>query len=322
MIIKPQTVPRHIKSLEVIAKRLKPFHPKYPEIQRQLAIMVAGHKGETGLDYHLSFIDTPHLTLHNLRLKGELHYFQIDSTLIFSNAIIIIEVKNIAGTIEFNTDFQQVIRTHNGVTEAFKDFHLQTDRQKQQLTAFLKKNKLPNLPVIPLIVMSNSRTIVQSKTPHVLQNVIPAEALQSHIQKRIAGLHIKKISHSQVKKIAELLLRANEELESDWLTRYGLQFHDFHMGVECPGCQIFGMKMKYKSKWECQSCRAISDQAHHSALEELFLLKGEGLTNKDIRHFFLIEHNQQVRRMVNGMSISVAGKTKGTKYYRHKSVME
>ncbi|AJD92366.1 hypothetical protein JMA_30490 [Jeotgalibacillus malaysiensis] len=322
MIIKPQAVPQHIKSLEVIAKRLKPFHPKYPDIQRQLATLAAGHKGETGLDYHLSFIDPPHLILHNLRLKGELHYFQIDSTLIFSNAIIIIEVKNIAGSLEFKTDFQQVIRTHNGVTEAFKDFHLQTDRQKHQLTAFLKKNKLPALPVIPLIVMSNSRTIIQSKTPHILQNVIPAEALQSHIQKRIAAIPTKKINQSQVKKIATSLIAANEELESHWLNRYGLQFHDFNMGVECPACQTFGMKMKYKSKWECQSCRAISDQAHHSALEELFILKGEGLTNKDIRQFFLIEHNQQVRRMVNGMSVSVTGKTKGTKYYRQQPERE
>ncbi|WP_227394483.1 nuclease-related domain-containing protein [Jeotgalibacillus aurantiacus] len=316
MIMKPQALPCHIQTLQIIADRLPHYHQKFEDIQKHLRNLIAGYKGEAGLDYNLSFIKSPHIILHNLRLKGQNHHFQMDTIILFQNAIIILETKNISGSLQFKTDFQQVLRTLNGQTEAFKDFHLQIKRQSEQLTELMKRHKLGALPVIPFIVMANSRTIIHAETPHILRNVIPPEAIESEIYKALQTIQTKKFGQAHMKKVADVLISLHEELEIDWFKKYSIGFSELQMGVQCPGCRKIGM-VKSRRGWTCGDCHHFSSSVHHEALEQLFQLKGDnGIVNKDIRLFFRISDEQAARRMVEKMAVRKRGTTKGVKYFK------
>ncbi|MFX3623267.1 MAG: nuclease-related domain-containing protein [Ectobacillus sp.] len=134
MIVKERKKPVKIQKLEALLRRLPPQHPKQKEIEENLAKSLSGYRGEQSLDYYLSFLPPKQqLILHDLRLKENGRYFQIDTLILTKAFILIIEAKNIAGTIFFDTAFHQLIRTIDGKEEAFPDPIMQITRQKQQL---------------------------------------------------------------------------------------------------------------------------------------------------------------------------------------------
>lgn len=67
-----------------------------------------------------------------------------------------------------------------------QDFHpiLQVNRQKSQLQYFLQKHNLPNVPVIPLVIISYPSTIIKATPDHkdVSQVVIHSGALPSKLE--------------------------------------------------------------------------------------------------------------------------------------------
>ncbi|SFE88656.1 nuclease-related domain-containing protein [Alteribacillus iranensis] len=104
MIIKPRKVPLHLRKLRALERRLPHSHPKRPEIERDTAKWSAGYKGEQSIDDPLTFLP-PHdfRILHDLHLYDGSHYFQIDTLIISSCFLLIIEVINISGTLIFDT---------------------------------------------------------------------------------------------------------------------------------------------------------------------------------------------------------------------------
>nr|WP_306896985.1 nuclease-related domain-containing protein [Salibacterium salarium] len=75
---------------------------------------------------------------------------------------LILEVKNIAGTLYFDQEFNQLLRTIHEKEEAFSDPVVQLNRQQCQLEIWLQKFKFPLAPVEGVVIISNSSTVIKA----------------------------------------------------------------------------------------------------------------------------------------------------------------
>jgi len=309
--------PPHLLTLQSIHTRLPEFHPKKQEIELNLAQLKAGFQGEKSIDFYLTFINpSPHHIYHNIRLHDGQHFFQIDTLILFQNVIFILEVKNIAGRLDFKTDFSQVIRTLNDQTEAFSDFHLQVERQRSQLEHWLSLHHFPVIPIIPLIVMSNTRTIITSESKNILQNVIPSAQIAQKIHQLIEKTQTKKITQTTFNKLSKSIQHAHTDLNINWLKRFDLNYEDLQKGVPCLVCGK-SFLLKKQQHWSCPTCHNTVKNAHELAMEELFLIKGEGLSNAEIREFFAIKDRKVMARLLQKLDLKMEGTYKVTRYYRN-----
>lgn len=167
-------------------RRLPSEHPKRKKIEQDLTKYKVGYQGEKSIDYHISFFNKDnYLIIHDVRLLDyDNRYFQIDTIILSKKMILILEVKNIAGTLYFDNTFNQLIRTIDGKEEAFTNPVVQVERQKFQLHSWLLQNKYEKLPIIPLVVLSNPKTIIKTSSNHkeISQKVLHSEILYKKIK--------------------------------------------------------------------------------------------------------------------------------------------
>ena len=112
MIYKQRSMPKKLIGLNALIPRLHPSHTEMPRIKEEFRIRKAGYGGEQHFDKHLLEFKPryPHAILHDICLKQNGVYFQMDSILITPELILIIEVKNIAGKIIVKSNPTQFIQ--------------------------------------------------------------------------------------------------------------------------------------------------------------------------------------------------------------------
>lgn len=99
LIIKERKKSDFILSMNALLRRLPQSHPKRGLIEGDLAKRKAGVRGEEAVDYFLK--DLPgFILLKDIRhSNGTGDFYQIDVLLMCSNFLLILEIKNISGTI-------------------------------------------------------------------------------------------------------------------------------------------------------------------------------------------------------------------------------
>lgn len=165
MIVKRRTIPLKILINEALLRRLPPNHPKRQEILQDLLIRRAGLKGEQDLDYYISLLDENDFYIfQDLRIPLGKNHFQIDFLLLSTKFALLIENKNMPGIIEFDPDFNQVIRRYNEKEEVYDDPVLQVKRQLYQLKNWLNQHRISSPPFEFLVTYSNQGTFLQNPT--------------------------------------------------------------------------------------------------------------------------------------------------------------
>ncbi|MGM0851725.1 MAG: nuclease-related domain-containing protein [Bacillota bacterium] len=89
-------------------------------------------------------------------------FIQIDTLILTRNFILILEIKNIAGSLEFRTEFEQFSRTLNGEVTGFPNPISQANRYKIHLTQWPQKKRLPIIPIEFLVVFTNSSSLIST----------------------------------------------------------------------------------------------------------------------------------------------------------------
>jgi hypothetical protein len=316
MIAKSREMPLMLKKLQVLHQRVHPNHPKYALISERLAKYLAGYKGECSIDYPLSLIpDHKFIILHNIRLRIDDHYFQIDTLLLYQNFIVILEVKNIAGTIFFDQDFHQLIQTFDGVEKALPDPFIQTSRHEQQLAKWLAYNHFPDVPILSLVLISNPSTLIRSTPNHRLaqhkvihRDYLPKKLLLLEEQYRRVFL-----SEKELKKMSKLLNKQDVSLDSPILEIYEVLEVEIIKGVRCTKCLAFSMKRIYGT-WYCPECKVKSKDAHILALRDYQLLFGPYITNSKARSFLQVSSPFITTRLLRSATNLTTGTTKGRIY--------
>ncbi|MCF6138687.1 nuclease-related domain-containing protein [Pseudalkalibacillus berkeleyi] len=236
-----RTKPIKMLQNEVLLRRLVMTHPKRPVIEADLSKLKAGFKGEQTSDYYVSLLpqNIYHL-LPGLRLKDGDFYFQMDSVIITSKLIFVLEVKNIAGTIYFDLNNDQMIRTLDEVEEGFQNPYTQVQLQKKHLKNWLHHHKFPDIPIETLVVISHPSTILKN-TDHKLQNLTYASNLPFEIESTYQKYYNKILTKKDYLKLKNKLKRSNEPLFLDILKTYQINKADILTGVHCPECNSIPM---------------------------------------------------------------------------------
>lgn len=317
MIVKPRKIPLTILKLQALLRRLPSNHTKIPIITEDLKKRMAGYKGECSLDYQFSFLDPKHFfILHDLRLPDDNRYFQMDSVILSRKMCLIIEVKNIAGSLLFDPVFKQLIRTKDGEEIAFSDPITQAERHEAQLKKWFQHNRMPQIPICSLVVISNPQSIIRSTTQNhlICRKVIHRDSLANKIEE-LENLHGRSVlEEKEIKKMTRHFLKQHTELDPSIGGKYNISKEEFVKGVMCPNCNHPSMTKKHGAWWYCPKCRLTFQNAHLSAIGDYRLLIGNTITNSQLRDFLQIHSSAAATRIFQTLMFGYTGTRKNRVY--------
>ncbi|MCA1065064.1 nuclease-related domain-containing protein [Rossellomorea sp. AcN35-11] len=317
MIEKERILPRTILILQALLRRLPHNHPKLTMISEELGKRKAGFKGETAVDYTLSFLDPKtYYILHDLRIPCQDSFFQLDTLLITTKFILIIEVKYLSGTAYFDPIFNQLIQTKDGIESALPDPAIQIKRQKKKLIEWLTKNRFPSIPVYSCVVMSNDRTIIKTSSDNksIHKMVIHRHSLLDKINDVGVSMRIETATQKEVKKLVRTLVKQHKEPAPSVLERYKITEGELLKGVICEECHHRPLVRKHGS-WLCVACNSRSIDAHIQAFKDYELLIGSTVNNAKVRDFLAIQSSHVAKRLLQSLQLPTTGAKKGRQYF-------
>ncbi|MGM0874072.1 MAG: nuclease-related domain-containing protein [Bacillota bacterium] len=195
--------------------------------------------------------------MSRFKVKDNKYYFQIDVLILSSRFILIIEVKNIIGTLIFDQTYNhQLIRVINGEEEGFQDPINQVKHQEFQLKRWLKAQKFPDIPVESLVIITNPNTIIKvtGGNPKTKLNVIKSTNILSEIEK-LNEFHKEKSNglKKHITKISNQLVKLHTPYNPDILNKFNISKKDITTGVFCENCSTFSLERVW-GKWKCPVC--------------------------------------------------------------------
>lgn len=318
LIVKPIEYPYRVLQLESLLSRIKVNHPTISLINQDYQWKLAGYRGEKAVDFPLSFLpDDDYFILHDLRLWDGKHFFQIDVLILHAKYALILEVKNIVGELYFDTDLHQMIRIKGKEKEAFPDPILQVNRLKRQLKGWLAVNQFSDIPIYPLVVFSNTKSILRLSPTQITifkNTVIHKEYLPELIPKLTDSYKTTFLQPDERKKLIKLLKRKHTPLDTEILHKYQVDKKDIITGVKCAYCNQFLMQ-KHMQHWYCPKCEHKENHVLIPNLKDYYFLFGEKITNSQLRTFLQIDSIYTASRLLAKLNLKVTGSGKKTVHH-------
>ena len=318
MVIKDITPPQRLILTETLARRLAKDHYKYPEVEKDLAKRRAGYRGEMVLMNYLKQLpQDKYFIFHDLQLEVEGVRFQIDTLLLSQYQILIIEAKNIIGSLTFDNVFKQLIRTNpDGTEEVFEDPRVQAKYHQLLLYRWATKLGVNILPIDYLVFFSNAKTKLLSKQGDKTdfsrvckgRNLfLKIDALEKTFQKPM-------ISLQKVEEIINLLLSSHSPIPINILNEYHLTIKDILTGVRCPRCS-FITTIYHRGKWTCKSCNHSSNETLLEAIHDYFLILKPTITNSELRLFLHLPSMNISQKILKSLNLKFSGSKKNRIYF-------
>ncbi|WP_261132590.1 nuclease-related domain-containing protein [Bacillus sp. Marseille-Q3570] len=307
-----------IEKLEAILRRCPPYHPKRAKAEILLSKSKAGEKGERSLDYPLSFLDEKGYTIFNgTRLSSGEYYFQLDSLLTHAKFTIILEVKNLAGKLIFDTAHSQLIQQlDDGREVIYKDPIQQVEHQHFQLRRWLEQHKFPNdIPIYSFVVVTNdSAQIVPRDNEKLLTEKVLRNSLLRITIENLHHNHTKEyLSTKDLRKLKKLIIKHHTPHDPDLLSQLEISKDELITGVRCPHCFTIPMK-RIHGKWICHTCQTVSKDAHLNALRDYYLLIQPAITNQQLRNYLQIDSRNSARYLLQSLKLQHKGNTSRLSY--------
>ncbi|MGE7695887.1 nuclease-related domain-containing protein [Lysinibacillus sp. NPDC094177] len=309
MIIKSYAPSPLTKGLQALVTRLHPTHPQYQNFQQELKNKEAGDFGEQYVMKELQQIALLNdcYILHNVTLPSALP-MQIDILLIIPNAIILLEIKNIRGTVHFKNDPRQLIRTSDsGEVHVFTHPEIQLEQYIQGMKHFLDAQHV-SIPIYGAVVFPFNNANIhreEGRLPILMAKELPI-FLHKHLEKSKETktmAEIKNIILSHLRNRTPFPLCQYYQIDASALQR----------GVYCENCGRFGMQ-KLKIGWHCQMCQHRCRDAHVQSLKDYYMLVGETITNRECRDFLMIESEHVAKRILQKLQLPRGGSNKNSRY--------
>ncbi|MGM7721478.1 nuclease-related domain-containing protein [Metabacillus sp. Hm71] len=317
MIIKKRAIPLSVQKMQALLRRIPPNHPKHLIIKENLSKRLSGYKGETYLDYPLSFLsEKDTYILHDLRLKDSANYFQLDSLIITPNYMLILEVKHIVGTIYFDQVFHQLIRTLDGNETVLENPMIQISRQEMQLEKWLQNNRFPKVPILSLVVFSHPKALLRTspKDQELGHKIIHRHLLPTKFLQFEKEYPEECLTKKEIKKMIKCIRDQDTPFDQPILEQYEIHYDELQKGILCPSCGHCPMVRDY-GKWCCKKCNNQGKDLHIEALRDYYFLFGPEITNKKARDFLQISSPYLASRLLHSMNMKNIGVTKDKIYY-------
>ncbi|WP_269409846.1 nuclease-related domain-containing protein [Lentibacillus daqui] len=315
MNVNPLKVPILLLQTEALSKRLPPQHRLHSIVQQQAKMLRTGHKGEEALEFPLSFLpDNQYHIFHNLRIYDGLGYFQIDKLLLTKKFMLILEVKNIYGTLAYD-NMGQFIRIVEEKEEGFSNPVAQVQLQSIRLRRWLKQFHFPPIPIDTLVVHTDPRSIIKNvhNQDIITKKVVHKENLLSKVEEVSNVYKILCLTDIQMHELSTLLSSSHHPYKVDILNKYDITKDVLLTGVICPACAAIPMH-RIHGKWQCLKCNCVKKDTHIQALKEYQLLIGDRITNKQAREFLQLDSAYVTKRLLNQTCVKQIGSTSGRRY--------
>lgn len=315
VIVKERKSPDFIQRMEALLRRLPASHSKRVLIENDLAKRKAGFRGEEAVDYFLKHLNE-FTIIHDIRLAGgNDDFFQIDALLLYSNFILILEIKNISGTIYFDSAFNQLIQIKQDNERGFLNPLIQAKRQQKELTKWLNDLKI-SMPVEYLIVNSNPSTVIKTSSYHknALDRVLHPDQLPDRIERLKMKYPLEILTAKELKKLGRSLVKKHCPANYDVLSYHDIQAKEIITGIQCPSCSRFSMK-RARGTWKCAACSAPDKEGHIKALQDYFFLIDSSITNHQFRSFTRLSSSNIAKKLLTALSLPYSGEKKSRTYH-------
>ena len=277
----------------------------FPEFEVELVRLQQGLLGEYYIDrswkdMHLA---EEYYLLHDFYTNVNESSHQIDTLFLCRQFILILEIKNIAGRIDFDEEKHQLIRTReDGSLNGFRNPIDQVKRHQRMLHHFVG-----NLPVEYAIVFAHPKTIIGRKPSG--EAIFHGSGLEFHIRKLLANYE-PLISSEKLTNLKNELLDRHMIYEP----KINIDRERVLRGVLCQHCDD-RVKMQYRyGKFECPRCSWRSNEALLQAMVDYRYLIGEWITNQQFRSFVGVTSTDIAKRLLKGMGFHYEGDRKQRKY--------
>jgi len=291
--------------------RLPAGHPILPVLAGKQASVEAGIGGEDRVAEFLRKVSFSfdHHIFHDLSPSSD-ENFQMDTFTLNCWFGVVLEVKNIGGSLEFKDNPPQLIRTReDGHRDGFESPVVQLERNYELLSDWLRSRNI-KIPLYGAVVLAYPKQIVAlppKNTKILFPNLIPS--------------YLKNIPRQQPKLDLDTFnLLSTELLNSHQMyipkpicESYHIPFGDFKTGVRCLMCGRSGM-VKTPRTWVCTFCDWHDHKAHIRTLREWFLIFKRSITNKECREFLHVDDIYTASRILNSMNLTSEGRFRYRSY--------
>ncbi|ANU22447.1 nuclease-related domain-containing protein [Planococcus donghaensis] len=311
MIIKYREKPIKIAGYEALLKRISPTHPKRAAIKNSLNNARAGFAGEERLDEALDFFDPPYAyqLIQDFSLPAP-YKIQVDTVLITQSCVILLEVKNITGKLQFKQNPSALYSIlADGEIKSYKSPVTQMNETAIRMGKFLKTLGC-NLPISSLIVIAHPSQIVQDAPSNA--RILAVGELNFYL----SNLHMPKpiLSTDELYQLGHAFLAAHQNYQPFPLApKFQIEPSEIEGGVFCPRCH-FGKMTTTKVAWECEMCRLISKDAHIHTLYEWFMLIKPTINTAECRDFIGLKNLDTAKRFLLNNNCQPVGGRKYRKY--------
>ena len=283
----------------------------YPGILEKLDQIKAGYYGELRTDRFIEEVLFPQQLLIITDFHSRLHpkrHIQIDTLILTRSYILIIEIKNIIGTLRFKKDPNQLVRIVDNIEEKSFDCPIiQLERNSDGIQTMLP---YVNLPVIQTLVFPSQNTIIQDAPKN--HHIFFTKQLPLFIQSLNRQPPI--LTTKQFDQIAYKLKVTDKNFVPEPLCkRMGINPNELKKGVLCKKCN-FQMQRKSLQTWQCKACFSTEINPIPSNIEDLFLIINQDLSVKDCMQFLEINSRYTIYNSLQKMNLEKKGNKKSTKY--------
>jgi len=299
-----------LKGLIAAQNRLTNTHPTVSILSSKQSIIEAGIGGEQQVAEVLQRYTFPfkNNTFHDLSLSSDT-YFQIDHLLKTPHYGVVLETKNLAGSLEFRDNPPQLIqKREDGQIKYYESPVVQLERNMELMSAWLSQRNI-DLPLYGAIVLAYPKQHVEippADTKILFPNLIPPF---------IKGLpqQGKGLNTSTFNWLSSELLRSHQTyIPKPVCESYQIPIGDIQPGVRCESCGKLGM-IKVPRTWHCQFCKVNNQLAHRGALVEWFLVVKRTITNRECRWFLGVDIHT-AKRILLSMDLIPCGTYRDRSY--------
>lgn len=312
MIVLDRAIPEKMEFLEVVLRRGIFQNEMFEKIYANYQLIKSGYWGECRVDREWKEVNIPqrYYLFHNYESQtqwGSTH--QIDTIFLCIHFILLIEVKNIAGRLDFEYEKHQLIRTkQDGTQESFTNPVDQIERHVtfvQNITNYLGIN----IPIIPAIIIANPSTIIGEVPPNYL--IFHVTGLNTKINQLFNKFSKITIRGSQLELLKDELFRQYKKRDAEMELNISIV-----KGAVCTQCPTAVQMEHRKIYFICPNCKykRKSTDAIYESLMDYKILYGEWITNAEFRAFFNIRSQQTVFKIINRLNMRAEGNGRAKKY--------
>jgi hypothetical protein len=307
---------RYIKTI-ALERRLILGHQKHKEVEKDLAKRRAGYWGEYFLYNYLKELpQQKYFILHDLQLKIENVTFQIDFLLLSHFLNLIIEAKNILGTLTFDSTFKQLLRKNDdGSEDVFEDPRTQAQYHRMMLNRWLREHGIDHQPNDYLVFFSNVNKTNLKILPgdkSDFSRICKGRELFLKIDGFEKTYHQKNCT--EINEVGQLLLSSHSPKQIDIMDEYGLTKKDIRTGVRCPECSFIPM-IYARGQFSCPACKCKTNDTLPEALQDYSHLYKPTITNSEFRDFIQISSPNIALKELRSLHLNSAGNTRNRQYF-------